>query len=150
MEDFYRNAEEFYKQNSSSVHFAVLLLVSASVGYLLPEHIQRESQFAAVTVPVVENRPVLPEVVYAETRPGVNFGPWFTIAHWGKCTHLMQQGSVFELQNAEGQVMLSECTSHVPQKPFGWNSDPVRFRLVKEPIPRHSPPTPEPIGSEQI
>jgi hypothetical protein len=150
MQDFYRHIEELYNQNSSAVHFAVLVLVSVSVGYLLPAQIYRESQLAAVTVPVTQGGHVLPDVVYAETHPGTAFGPWFTMSHWDKCAHLMQQGSVFELQSAEGQVMLSECTSRVPQKPFDWHSDPVRFRLVKEPIPKHSPPTPDPIGSEQI
>jgi hypothetical protein len=140
--------EEFYKQNASHVHFAVLILISVFVGYLLPDQINRVSQLGAVAVPVSESRPVLPDIVYAESHPGTDFGPWFAISHWDKCLHLMQQGSVFEFQNAEGRILLSECTSSVPQKPFDWHSEPVRFRLVKESLPKHSPPTPEPSGSE--
>jgi hypothetical protein len=75
---------------------------------------------------------------------GYDYGPWFAISLWKNCSHLTQQGHVFELQNAEGQSMLSECTPQVPQGPFDWHSGPVRFRLVKEPLPRHSEPHPRP------
>ncbi|MES2006478.1 MAG: hypothetical protein V4436_00040 [Patescibacteria group bacterium] len=91
-------------------------------------------------------------VAFAQTQPamvqavakGLDYGPWFSISKWSNCSHLMQRGSVFELQNAEGQSMLSECTEQVPQGPFDWHSSPVRFRLVKEPLPHRDTPMPQP------
>jgi hypothetical protein len=80
-------------------------------------------------------------------RPGIDYGPWFAIKMWSKCEHLHQQGKVFELQNAEGKSMLSECTVAVPKKPFDWYSEPTRFRLVKEPLPRRDEPLPQPVGN---
>ncbi len=62
-----------------------------------------------------------------------------------QASHLMQQGKMFEIQNSEGQSMWSECTTAAPQRAVGWHSDPVRFRLVKEPLPRHSDPHPLPV-----
>jgi hypothetical protein len=149
MEEFRQNVEELYRENSNAVHFAVLLLVSVSVGYLLPGEINRVSQLSAVAVPIQAERPALPDIVYAESRPGTDFGPWMTISKWDACAHFVKQGNVFELQNAEGQVMLSDCIALVPKKPLDWHSEPTRFRLVKEPKVKHSPPSPEHVGGDQ-
>jgi hypothetical protein len=142
--------EEFYKQYSTAVHFLVLVIVTVSIAYVLPIQINRETQSGAV-VNTINNESEVIDLggVNAGSKPGIDYGPWFSMSRWGNCEHLMQQGSVFEIQNLEGKSMLSECTPQLPTKPFDWYSGPSRFRLVKAPLPRHSPPTPEHIGENR-
>ncbi len=81
-------------------------------------------------------------VAESKDGPGLDYGPWFKISKWDDCSHLMNKGYIFEIQNAEGQSMFSECVAGVPKAPFDWHSDAVRFRLVKEPKPEHEDPFP--------
>ena len=52
------------------------------------------------------------------------------IAQWHECKGMARPGIVFEVKNAEGQTLLTECTAQVPPTPFGWKSPPVVFRAV--------------------
>jgi hypothetical protein len=63
--------------------------------------------------------------------------------HWLDCARIEQPGFVFEVQNEQGQSLLTTCT--VPlQLPFDWMSAPVQFRLLEAPRPRHSNPIAKP------
>ncbi len=59
----------------------------------------------------------------------------------------MQKGSIFEIQNSEGQSMWSDCSSQAPKRPVGWHSDALRFRLIKEPLPQHDEPHLPPVNT---
>jgi hypothetical protein len=62
---------------------------------------------------------------------------WISFDHWPDCARIEQPGFVFEVQNEQGQSLLTTCT--VPlQLPFDWKSAPVQFRLLEAPLPRHS------------
>lgn len=125
----------------NALHFVMLM----GVGTILT---------STIVTAVYANAPdvtAAPNTAAAEHRqdtPGIDFGPWFSISKWGSCKNLMQQGTVFELQNEEGQSMWSACSAQVPKGPTDWNSAPTRFRLVKEPLPQHSEPHPLPVNSE--
>jgi len=68
---------------------------------------------------------------------------WVDFERWPDCVRMERPGYVFEVRNGEGLVMLTPCT--VPLRlPFDWTSQPVRFRLVEQPRPRHSTPVPRP------
>jgi hypothetical protein len=69
---------------------------------------------------------------------------WIAIAQWHECKKMARPGIVFEVKNAEGQTLLTECTPQVPSIPFDWKSPPVLFRAVPVPKPQHSTPMPEP------
>ncbi len=120
----------------SLLHFVIF----AGVGSLLALHVQG----AVLAQNVVHSQSDASATVGVGKAEGNDFGPWFTISKWDNCSHLMQQGRVFEIQNSEGQSMLSECTPQVPKGPFDWHSGPARFRLVKEPKPIHDEPLPLP------
>jgi hypothetical protein len=121
----------------SVLHFIILAGVGYGVASATAEQISVvESQIAASAqaASVISDGAGVGNFDYSN-HAGTDFGPWFTISHWKNCPNLMQQGKTFELQNSEGQSMWSECTPQVPLKPFGWYSEPVRFRLVKDPQP---------------
>ena len=68
---------------------------------------------------------------------------WVDFSRWDECKAMERPGYVFEVVNAEEQSMLTTCT--VPlEMPFDWSSSPVKFRMVPEPMPRHSDPLPRP------
>lgn len=79
----------------------------------------------------------------------VDSGSWLPISEWGNCSKIAQQEeSAFEIQNAEGLSMLVGCTPQVPKSPFGWQSGPVRFRVVTVPPPaKPDDHFPEPVES---
>lgn len=68
---------------------------------------------------------------------------WQAIERWQDCERLARPGIVFEVQNAEGQSLLTAC-GPLPAAPFDWRSAPVRFRPVAEPPPERSGPIPPP------
>jgi len=69
---------------------------------------------------------------------------WIAIAQWHECKGIARPGIVFEVKNAEGQTLLTECTAQVPPTPFGWKSPPVLYRAVPRSKPQHSTPMPAP------
>jgi hypothetical protein len=69
---------------------------------------------------------------------------WLSIAQWHECKKMARPDIVFELKNAEGQSLLTECTAQVPATPFGWKSPPIVFRAVPLSRPLHSAPMPGP------
>jgi hypothetical protein len=68
---------------------------------------------------------------------------WVDFDQWKDCARLERPGYVFEVKNGEDQSLLTTCTIPL-QVPFDWKSPPVKFRLVREPAPRHSAPIPKP------
>jgi hypothetical protein len=66
------------------------------------------------------------------------------IAQWQQCQQMARPGIIFELQNAEGLSLFTQCAEAVPDTPFDWKSPPVRFRAIKQPPPLHSDPLPPP------
>jgi hypothetical protein len=69
---------------------------------------------------------------------------WIDFERWPECTGMERPGVVFEVQNADLEIMTTTCV--VPlQPPFDWASPPVRFRVVEEAPPRHSSPLPAPV-----
>lgn len=70
-------------------------------------------------------------------------GEWIDIERWSECRDMERPGWVFELANREDRRMLTGCTVAVTI-PFGWESGPVKFRLVPLSAPRHSSPLPIP------
>lgn len=70
---------------------------------------------------------------------------WIDFDRWPDCRSLERPGIVFEVENAEGQSLLTACTPLL-EVPFDWNGGPVRFRPVEEPKPQHSSPLPPPDG----
>ena len=71
---------------------------------------------------------------------------WMAIAQWAECRAMERPGIMFEIQNAAGQSMFTQCVVPLPPAPFDWKSPPVRFRAVKEAPPEHSEPIPPPKG----
>ena len=69
---------------------------------------------------------------------------WIDIEHWQQCFDMARAGVVFEIQNGDGQSMITPCTVIVPPPPFDWKSAPVQFRAIAEPLPQHSAPIPKP------
>ena len=69
---------------------------------------------------------------------------WIEVAQWNDSRPLARPGVVFEIQNADGQSMLTAYVVPMPKAPFDWKSPPLRFRVVVEPAPRHSEPIPPP------
>lgn len=68
---------------------------------------------------------------------------WIDFDRWPECRAMERPGIVFEVENAEGQSLLTPCT--VPlELPFDWTSAPTRFRPVEVPKPQHSAPLPPP------
>ena len=65
---------------------------------------------------------------------------WLAIAHWQECAKLAKPGVVFELRNAEGQVLVTACSERFPALPYDWKSPPIQFRTVVEAKPEHSAP----------
>jgi hypothetical protein len=53
-------------------------------------------------------------------------------------------GIIFELRNADGLSLYTPCVFPMPQPPADWNSPPLEFRAIPEPVPIHSSPIPEP------
>lgn len=78
-----------------------------------------------------------------ETTP---VSEWMAIDQWHQCRAMERPGIAFELQNADGQQMLSRCSDALPATPFDWGAPPIRFRAVVEPPPKRSAPIPEPKG----
>ena len=73
-------------------------------------------------------------------------GEWIAIAQWEQCVEMARPGIVFEIRNAQGQIMTTECVQPLPPPPFDWKSPAVDFRAVEETPPRHSTPMPPPKG----
>ena len=73
-------------------------------------------------------------------------GEWLAIAQWQECVKLAKPGVVFEIRNAEGQTIQTQCVQPLPKMPFDWKSAPLQFRVVPEPMPEHSSPLPAPRG----
>lgn len=70
---------------------------------------------------------------------------WMDFDRWPECRSLERPGIVFEVENAEGLVLLTHCA--VPlEVPADWTSPPLRFRVIPEPAPTHSKPLPAPAG----
>lgn len=69
---------------------------------------------------------------------------WVSFDRWKDCSAMEKPGFVFEVANAEGQILLTRCNPAL-QTPWDWTSGPVRFRLVPEEKPRRSTPIPQPI-----
>ena len=70
-------------------------------------------------------------------------GDWIDFDRWPDCVSMERPAIVFEIENSERQVLLTECIVPLPT-PSGWTSPPVRFRAVEAPEPRHSSPIPKP------
>ncbi|MDB5571469.1 MAG: hypothetical protein JWN93_2652 [Hyphomicrobiales bacterium] len=68
---------------------------------------------------------------------------WFDFQQWADCARMSRPGHVFEVENAQGQRLLTPCVPRL-ETPWDWASGPVRFRLVREAPPRRSSPMPEP------
>lgn len=66
---------------------------------------------------------------------------WIDFAQWSLCDEMARPGVVFEVVNADGQVMLTECTP-VLEIPTDWKAGPIRFRPIPEPVPTRSKPIP--------
>lgn len=73
-------------------------------------------------------------------------GEWIAIAQWAECQRLARPGVMFEIQNADGQSLLTPCVVPPPPVPFDWRSPPLRFRVVAEPAAEHTSPIPAPRG----
>jgi hypothetical protein len=72
---------------------------------------------------------------------------WLDFDRWPECIEMQRPGIVFEVVNADGLNVLTNCT--VPlELPAGWTSPPLRFRAVAEPTPGHSSPLPPPAPGQ--
>jgi hypothetical protein len=69
---------------------------------------------------------------------------WMAISQWQDCANLARPGIVFEIRNADNQVLVTRCVQPLPAMPQNWESPPVQFRAIAEPKPEHSPPLPAP------
>jgi hypothetical protein len=68
---------------------------------------------------------------------------WIDFDRWPECRDMERPGIVFEVENADGQSILTTCT--IPLEiPTDWTGGPIRFRSVDAPRPRHSDPLPPP------
>jgi hypothetical protein len=72
-------------------------------------------------------------------------GEWIDMDRWVDCASMERPGIIFEVVNADGQSVFTPCVAEVPV-PFDWTSQPIKFRPIEEPEPRHSDPLPLPIG----
>jgi hypothetical protein len=70
---------------------------------------------------------------------------WMAIAQWEECQKLSRPGIMFEIRNADGQSMWTQCVVPMPAAPFDWKSPPIEFRAVPQRAPRRSEPIPPPI-----
>ncbi len=68
---------------------------------------------------------------------------WIDFSRWPDCPSQTRPGHVFEVENAQGQVLLTPCEETL-QVPWDWRSGPVRFRLVPDPPAKLSNPMPAP------
>jgi hypothetical protein len=71
---------------------------------------------------------------------------WISIDEWHRCVEMERPGIVFEIRNAEGQVLTTPCILPLPQMPFDWKLPPLQVRAVAESMPKHSDPLPKPKG----
>lgn len=69
-------------------------------------------------------------------------GEWIAISEWARCVEMARPGIVFEMRNAEGLVLTTECTPSLPEVPFDWTLPPIEFRAVTLMPPTHSTPLP--------
>ena len=69
---------------------------------------------------------------------------WISIEEWHRCREMERPGIVFEIRNADGQLLTTPCVVPLPEFPFDWKSPPLEFRAVVEPKPQHSEPLPPP------
>lgn len=68
---------------------------------------------------------------------------WIDFSRWPDCSALARPGHVFEVENAQGQVLITACEGRL-DVPWDWRSGPVRFRPVPAPPPTLSNPIPSP------
>lgn len=73
---------------------------------------------------------------------------WIDFERWQECRQMERPGIIFEVENSEGQTLLTPCEIPLAM-PFDWTSSPTRFRAIPEPKPRHSSPLPSPQGPKQ-
>ena len=73
-------------------------------------------------------------------------GEWIAIAQWERCVEMERPGIVFEIRNADGNVMVTACVQPLPAAPFDWKTPPLEFRAIVEAPPEHSSPIPPPKG----
>jgi hypothetical protein len=78
------------------------------------------------------------------TESSLIMSEWLAIERWAECEQMARPGIVFEIQNAEGLSLITQCTATLPPMPFDWKSPPIRFRAIVEPPARHSDPLPPP------
>jgi hypothetical protein len=69
---------------------------------------------------------------------------WMAISQWQDCANLARPGIVFEIRNADNQVLVTPCVQPLPAMPQNWASPAVQFRAIAEPKPEHSAPLPSP------
>ena len=69
---------------------------------------------------------------------------WISMDEWHRCRELERPGIVFEIRNADGQLLTTHCVVPLPELPFDWKSAPLEFRAVPETKPQHSEPLPPP------
>lgn len=69
---------------------------------------------------------------------------WISIDEWYRCREMARPGIVFEVRNADGQLLTTRCVVPLPEAPFDWKSAPLEFRAVPETKPQHSEPLPPP------
>ena len=71
---------------------------------------------------------------------------WISMDEWPRCLEMVRPGIVFEIRNAEGQLLTTPCVVPLPDLPFDWKSAPLQFRAIVEPKPQHSEPLPPPLA----
>lgn len=71
-------------------------------------------------------------------------GEWIAIAQWQDCAKMTRPGIVFEIRNADGEVLITPCLQTLPELPPNWKSPALQFRAVVEAKPAHSAPIPAP------
>ena len=69
---------------------------------------------------------------------------WISMDQWPDCLGMEKPGIIFELRNREGLSLFTPCVMPMPELPFDWQSPPLHFRAVAEPLPEHSSPIPKP------
>lgn len=68
---------------------------------------------------------------------------WIDFDRWAECKAMERPDHVFEVENRDGLAVLTACAPSFEMPP-DWQTEPVRFRLVEMPKPRHSSPLPKP------
>ena len=63
---------------------------------------------------------------------------WISIDEWSRCPEMERPGIVFQIRNADGQLLTTRCVVPLPEFPFDWKSAPLEFRAVFELVPQHS------------